>query len=128
MLSKLKDAFLEIIFPVHCVGCGEEGEWFCESCASKIKLNQKQFCPVCWQENFGGRVCDCCEASLDGLRVAASYEKNPELAKAVKTLKYKFSKNLVDNLGEIISRTVAQKNYSIERVVSFIPLYFLSFM
>ena len=123
MLSKFKNFFLEMIFTVRCVGCGEEGEWFCGNCVRKIQLNQKQFCPICWRENFGGKVCDRCESSLAGIRVAASYEKNPELARAVKTLKYKFSKNLAENLAMILARSVSQKNYTSERVVSFVPLH-----
>ncbi|MCF7836893.1 ComF family protein [Candidatus Gracilibacteria bacterium] len=124
MISKLKNTLLEILFPIRCVGCGEEGEWFCGSCASRVELNQKQFCPICWQENLGGRVCmDCRGSSLDGLRVAGSYQKNPELAKAIQTLKYKFSDNLAKNLGEILSQSITQKNYDGARVVSFIPLH-----
>ncbi|MFH1546697.1 MAG: ComF family protein [Patescibacteria group bacterium] len=123
MLSRAKDFLLELVFPVRCVGCRTEGEWFCGVCAKKVRLNEKQFCPLCWQENFGGRLCENCEASLAGLRVAASYERNPELAEAVKTLKYKFSEPLARNLGELLARAVAQKSYASERVVSFIPLH-----
>ena len=66
---------------------------------------------------------DCRDSPLDGLRVAGSYQKNPELAKAIQTLKYKFSDNLAKNLGEILSQSITQKDYSDERVVSFIPLH-----
>ena len=123
MFSKLKNSLLEIIFPIRCVGCGEEGEWFCGNCVRKIQLNQKQFCPICWRENFGGKICVRCESPLAGIRVAASYEKNPELAKAVKTLKYKFSENLAENLAAILARSVSQKNYESERIISFVPLH-----
>ena len=123
MLAKLKDALLEILFPVRCVGCSEEGEWFCESCSQKIIPNEKQFCPVCWQESFGGKVCTNCESPLDGLRVAASYQQNPELAKAIQTLKYKFSEPLAENLAEVLSRSISQKKYVSERVIIPIPLH-----
>jgi competence protein ComFC len=123
MFLHIKNLILEIIFPVRCVNCRTEGEWFCESCVVKIELNQKQFCPICWQENMMGKLCESCNSPLDGLRVAASYEQNPELARAVKTFKYKFSENLADNLAEILSRVISQKSYASERVVSFIPLH-----
>jgi ComF family protein len=106
------------------VACREEGEWFCQSCSQKIIPNKKQFCPICWTENLGGRTCQNCENSeLDGLRVAASYQKNPELARAIQTLKYKFSENLAKNLGEILARSISQKNYQAERVIIPIPLH-----
>ncbi len=123
MLSKIKNSFLEILFPVCCVSCDEEGEWFCESCVKKVQLNEKQFCPVCWTESLGGRVCGNCESPLAGIRVAASYERNPELAEAVKTLKYKFSENLIANLVEVLMKAISVKNYEAERVVSFVPLH-----
>ncbi|MCF7846290.1 MAG: ComF family protein [Candidatus Peribacteraceae bacterium] len=123
MFVKIKNALCEIIFPIHCVGCGTEGEWFCESCSQKILLNAKQFCPVCWRESSGGKICASCESPLSGLRVAASYQRNPELARAVKTLKYKFSEPLAENLGALLSRAVSSKNYSNERVITFVPLH-----
>jgi len=123
VLQKLKNSVLDIIFPVRCVACGSEGEWFCENCISKIQLNEKQSCPVCWKVSPEGKVCDSCESPLDGLWVAASYEKNPELAKAVKTFKYKFSDNLVKNLGEILVQSFLDKDYIEEQLVTFIPLH-----
>jgi len=124
VFTKIKNTLLEILFPIRCIGCGEEGEWFCGNCVAKVELNQKQFCPICWQENLGGRVCrDCRDSPLDGLRVAGSYQDNPHLAKAIKILKYKFSENLAKNLGEILAQSIAQKDYDGARVVSFIPLH-----
>ena len=123
MISKIKNFFLEIIFPVCCVGCSREGDWFCENCTEKIQINSVQFCPICWQLNPGGRTCENCQSDLDGLRVAASYQKNPELAQAIQTLKYKFSENLAQNLGEILAKAITTKNYSSERIVSFVPLH-----
>jgi ComF family protein len=123
VLAKIKNAILEIIFPIRCVGCRAEGEWFCENCAAKIVANEKQFCPICWSENAGGRRCENCRSALDGLRVAASYRENPELARAITTLKYKFSESLAKNLGAILANSISQKNYFAERVVVPVPLH-----
>jgi ComF family protein len=125
VLTKIKNTLLDLIFPIRCVGCQSEGEWFCSSCAAKVTFNEKQFCPVCWQESFGGKVCENCKSktALTGLRVAASYEKNPELATAVKTLKYKFSQPLAQNLAGILSRAITQKDYAEQRIITPIPLH-----
>jgi len=123
MFLRIKNLFFETLFPVRCVSCAQEGEWFCGDCASKVELNQKQFCPTCWEESLGGKTCSHCTSHLDGLRVAASYERNPELAKVVKNLKYKFSKNLAENLSKVLLKAFSQKNYENERVVSFVPLH-----
>ncbi|MFH0776377.1 MAG: ComF family protein [Patescibacteria group bacterium] len=123
MLAKIKNAFLEIIFPVRCVGCGAEGEWFCEKCATKIIPNEKQFCPVCWTPSFGGKICADCASPLDGLCVAASYQKNPELATAIRALKYKFSENLAQNLGAILVQAMTQGDYQPGCIIVPIPLH-----
>lgn len=123
MLSRAKNFLLEIIFPIRCVGCGEEGDWFCENCARKVQLNPQQFCPVCWQANLGGRICERCASPLDGLRVAASYQKNPELAHAIQALKYKFSEPLAANLAAVLARSIRSKNYQAERIIISIPLH-----
>jgi competence protein ComFC len=113
MFLQMKNFFLDLLFPVCCVGCRVEGEWFCVNCVQKVSLNEKQFCPVCWRESAGGRVCESCSSPLTGLRVVASYKRNPELAKAVKNLKYKFSENLAQNLGELLASSFSTDKDSI---------------
>ena len=123
MIRRIKSALLDLIFPVRCDGCGSEGGWFCEACAAKVQLQNAQVCPSCRCVSRGGRTCTNCQSSLAGLRVAASYLKNPELAHAVKTLKYKFSLPLARNLGGILTRAVHSTAYGGERVIVPVPLH-----
>ena len=123
MLLSLKKFCFDLIFPVRCIGCGLEGELLCEECLGRVQLNKEQFCPVCWQPSLGGKVCGSCDSPLAGLRVAASYERNPELAKAVRTLKYKFSEDLAGKLAQILVRSIQQKSYVGERVITPVPLH-----
>ncbi len=37
-MNKLFKFILDIIFPIYCVGCKEEGEWACKDCFNKTKL------------------------------------------------------------------------------------------
>ncbi len=125
MFTQLKNLFLDLLFPVRCVGCKRDGVWFCTECGEKVKLKTSQYCPSCWCNTTGGHNCENCDTSslLTGLRVAASYEANPELARAVKQLKYRFSEPLADALGEILARSVRQTNYTGERIITFVPLH-----
>jgi ComF family protein len=123
---QLKHFLLDLIFPIRCIGCGTEGSWFCETCTERVKLKTEQNCPVCWQVSPGGQTCGNCKNKTDlaGLRVAASYEANPELARAVKTLKYKFSDPLATNLGSLLVRAIQTKqNYPGERILVPVPLH-----
>lgn len=80
---------------------------------------------MCWCESAFGRTCTNChpQSALAGLRVAASYEQNPILARVIEQLKYKFSEPLAETLAEILSRVIREVNYEQERVVTFVPLH-----
>lgn len=120
MFIALRNFLLDLIFPVRCTGCGREGEWLCASCAENIELNQKQYCPVCWRKSERGATCTDCHSPLTGLYVAASYRSNPELAKAVKQLKYKFSESLAKHLGKLLAQDFLREADS---VIIPIPLH-----
>ncbi len=126
MLTRLKNLFLDLLFPTHCISCGSEDTWFCLECSEKIQLKTTQHCPHCWCKSAGGKTCPNCIAktALTGLRVAASYEANPELAQIIKQFKYKFSEPLATTLGRLLTRTIRQTSYTDERIVTFVPLHY----
>ena len=97
----------------------------CAECAGKIQLRETQFCPVCWHESAFGKTCAACHSrsTLAGLRVAASYEQNPILARVIEQLKYKFSEPLADTLAESLAHVIREVNYDRERIVTFVPLH-----
>ncbi|MFH0857045.1 MAG: double zinc ribbon domain-containing protein, partial [bacterium] len=51
--------FLDMLFPIECARCGEEGKWICDYCFSKIKFNETQICPLCGNETELGFSCVC---------------------------------------------------------------------
>lgn len=110
ILKKLYEFALDIIFPIYCLGCGEEGEWICRRCIEKIELLKKQACPLCGEENSTGARCfNCCEkTALDGVIVAAAYfgkDKKESLIKnAIHVFKYRFAKDLAEPLSELAIR------------------------
>lgn len=116
---------IDILFPVRCVGCRTDGAWLCDACAEKIRLNETQYCPHCWGASAGGRTCAACHdvTPLDGLRVAASYEKNPIISRAIRTLKYHFSESLADTLSDLLARVVHETTYDGTRIITFVPLH-----
>jgi ComF family protein len=122
MLSHLKNFFLDFLFPIHCISCKQEGQWFCQNCAAKINLNSIQVCPVCRKKSKNGLTCANCQFNfpLTGLQIAASYQKNPELARAIKILKYKFSEPLAQNLGKILTNAGSQIS---QCIITPVPLH-----
>lgn len=118
-LKQLYTFILDIIFPVYCLGCGEEGQWICPNCFGKIELLKKQACPVCGAESQTGARCFNCRAKteLDGVIAATAYfgkERKESLAKtAIHVFKYRFVKDLSVPLAKVMIRQL--KNRKIKK-------------
>jgi len=99
--------FLDLIFPVSCLGCGREGRWLCLECFKKINLKPKQYCLHCKEENDFGRFCPPCQIiySLDGVWIAALYDE-ALISRAIKSLKYHFISGLAPDLGRLMTLSV----------------------
>lgn len=124
MIRRIYEFALDLLFPVRCVACGAADSWLCESCCGRIHLKENQVCPVCKTASLGGRTHSTCQAktNLAGLRVACEYSANPELAAAIKSLKYKFHEQVVAELGATLAASLAAKSNP-EIVISFVPLH-----
>ncbi len=95
--------FLDLIFPIECLSCSQEGEWLCHDCFKKIKLKDKQYCLECKQENDFGQFCPNCQPdyALDGVWIATLYDEKI-ISQAIKSLKYHFVRGLADDLGKLL--------------------------
>jgi ComF family protein len=112
--AKVRAFFLDLIFPIECLGCEREGVWLCFGCFKKIKNREKQYCLSCKKENRFGEFCPDCSSnySLDGVWIAGRYE-DKLIANLVKSLKYKFARDLSASLGKFMAlflRDLINKN------------------
>jgi len=69
---------LDILFPIHCLGCGQEGDFVCLTCFKNLPLNT--------------------EKSKGNLLVASYYE-NPLVKQIIHRYKYDFVKDLAKPLS-----------------------------
>jgi predicted amidophosphoribosyltransferase len=90
--SFLKD----ILFPIYCVGCEQEGEWCCAKCLLKIEPRPTQECPVCYKEG-NGMTCEMCKNSsaLDGIVALYTYQEAGALGQLIKQLKYQHARETI---------------------------------
>lgn len=95
--------FLDLIFPIECLGCGRDGLWLCGCCFKKIKFKPRQYCLHCKKENDFGQFCPSCGVNydLDGVWIAAFYDELL-ISRAIKDLKYHFITALADDLSRLI--------------------------
>lgn len=128
ILKKCYIFILDILFPVYCLGCGEEGEWICPVCLEKIELLKKQACPVCGVESLTGARCFNCrvKTDLDGVIASAAYfgkERRESLVKkAIHIFKYKLVKDLARPLAAIMARQLKGRQViKKEKIIMFAP-------
>jgi len=112
--QKIKIAFIDLLFPIKCIGCGLELEdlepkkrWICENCLEKVPIRRSQACPVCEEYSEGGKTHIRCKkkTSLDGLWVSSEYS-DMLVSEAIKKLKFSFVKDMAFGLFRIIEKSV----------------------
>ncbi|MFH1838586.1 MAG: ComF family protein [Candidatus Kuenenbacteria bacterium] len=113
-LKKIINFFLDLLFPIECVGCQKENIWLCEECFKKINLNLKNFCPFCKKPARMGCVCQQClsRSPLKNIFVASSYEEKI-LKQAIHVFKYKHIRDLAKPLGKIIINFLYQSKLNL---------------
>jgi ComF family protein len=107
--------FLDLLFPIHCLGCGKNREdlpasarWICPDCLLKIMPREEQICPHCKEMSEGGKTHGACrgKCSLDGLWAGAYYDDL--LERAIHDLKFKFIKDIACPLSELMIRSITE--------------------
>ncbi len=115
--ARLADFFLRLLLPVNCLGCGEEGEWVCPDCLSKLHLSRPIICVICSRAGDDG-LCDQCRqrTELDGVVSLFAY-KDPAAQRLVKKLKYSGQTDagrFIMSLGaDIVSSRLPQNDWSV---------------
>ena len=88
---------LDLLFPINCLGCGQEGQFICPSCFKKIPLNRKR--PLKFSSS-----------ALTGLEIASDY--NYALVKqAIHRYKYDFIKGLAEPLGQLMVKAIKELSF-----------------
>lgn len=102
-VQEIREWFLDLLFPVRCIGCGKDKEWLCAACLKRIPCHQNFFCPVCGHFSFYGAVCFSCrkQSFLDGAWCISSYH-DPVLREAIKLLKYRYVRELSFPLANLV--------------------------
>ena len=84
---------LELVLPVHCLGCATQGDILCSSCISNLPRLEAPFCAICADPGVVG-VCGNCRqesgsstGSLQGIR--APFLMEGKVREAVLSFKYR---------------------------------------
>ena len=107
-LQNLSQSALNLVFPLECAGCGEDGEVLCPECVSGLARLDLPFCPLCADPGFNG-PCPRCAATgpvIDGVR--APFLLEDPLRKLVHRFKYQHMRAAAPALGQLLADFLAR--------------------
>lgn len=102
--NQIKNFLLNVFFPKFCLGCGQEGTYFCEDCQACLEISEENFC-LCENPKRlieAGKCRNCQPKKLDSLYFAGAYQ-NKLIKKLIHQFKYEpFIKELAGPLTDLI--------------------------
>ena len=109
--QKIKNLFLDIIFPIRCLGCKKYDVWLCDECLNKIEIADVFICPKCEEKSLRGETHVRCQKQsfLNGLIIAVDWQ-NEIVRKLIHSFKYNFAQDLKYCLSKIIIKKIYKIN------------------
>ena len=103
VLSRLTKAALDLVFPIHCTGCGREGEIICDQCDIGLARLAPPWCLICAAPGVEG-VCRWCIQHPRGFKSLRSlYRFQGPIRDAVHALKYRGVRAAAERLGHLMA-------------------------
>ena len=105
LLNSLKNLFLDLVFPVRCLGCKAfSDQYLCDDCEKTIKFNNEFFCIFCNARSSYRQICLKClnNHAPDQCLSSVSY-KQPAVNLMVSSLKYSFVKDVSKSMGKFLT-------------------------
>lgn len=90
---------LDILFPISCLGCGNEGKYLCNPCLSKVG-NAKLFCLECHKSSIDGATHAKCKRKRSIDFAYATWDYGGVVRKAILKLKYNFAYKIAEELAQ----------------------------
>lgn len=93
IFKKIGNLLLDLIFPIECLNCRQEGDYFCNSCFKELKFNNKDY--------LDKALRNIKVPYLDKIFIAGDYE-DKHLKKLITKYKYNFLKPLGNVLAKFL--------------------------
>ena len=126
-LSKAKKFVLDLIFPIYCLNCGQEGAYLCQICQSSLILVPPT-CFVCKKLSFpdrenGKNTCLNCQKNTKISFFASPLNYgDPKIRDLIHDLKYKRIKSIGNFLGDILADSLVKQKIIFPENIVVIPI------
>ncbi len=132
-LDRAKTAFIDLLFPPHCVACHRPNAWLCADCRQAIEVIQPPVCQRCGLSlrevqtaDARGSTCKRCQrAPLQVDRLLAYGFHGGPLRQAIHEFKYSDLRSLAGPLGQLMAEgwtTLAPQDLQPDVIVP-VPLH-----
>jgi ComF family protein len=122
-LQAAGQAFLDLLYPPRCAGCGRLGALFCETCRARLIPTPSHVCRRCGKPEAAGGLCAACRRTpspLDGILSSAVFA--PPLRTVIHHFKYRNGHALAAPLAALLITTWQQASLSADLIVP-VPLH-----
>jgi len=104
LVSQITQAVKDVLFPVFCLLCEDEGVWLCNACLASVEIVRTQYCPVCHRETKGGIRCSICAHAgfLDTHTALFVYGRQYIAEKLLHVLKYEYAEDVMQVISVIV--------------------------
>ena len=122
LLSKLARSALDLVFPIHCTGCGREGGILCDECVYGLERVAPPFCGACSAPGVDGTCRWCLQypRGFDSLR--SPYRFEGPVRDAIHALKYRGVRAAAETLGGLMAEYGAANPVPVDVLVP-VPLH-----
>jgi ComF family protein len=122
-LRQVKTAFLDLLLPLKCLGCGREGDLICPSCRQSLPRIRLPLCQRCGATVSEGTVCPMCvnhPLIIDGIRSLFLFQGT--VRQAILQLKYRHLKTIATPLGQLLAEYLSSHPLRGEAIIP-VPLH-----
>lgn len=120
-LDKWLSAGLDLLFPIHCVGCGAGGAIWCPDCDAQLVRQTEPLCPDCGLGLGTLRGCPSCRHRRPSLPIRSYARYTGRLVSALLHLKYRPDQRLARRMGNWLVPIARQQAWAVSVVVP-VPL------
>ena len=127
-LSDAKTFLLDLIFPIACLACGEEGAYLCPACRSAVPI----YPPACFvckklvpqdRHTPAGRTCASCrKKSLIYASFSPFPYGHPAIRNAIHHLKYRRARGIAPVLAELLRSSLVFHQVALPKNALLIPI------
>ena len=117
LVAQFAKLTLDLVFPLHCLGCQREGAVICAECVGGLKRLERPYCDRCAQPNSGHICAGCLERPLAVDTVRAPFLFEGPIREAVHRLKYRGQRAAAAQPGQLMAESAAGSVASVDVAV-----------